>query len=307
MRTLIAATVLWIAGTVAPVTAAEPAMKPFILAWTDTVADPAATVATVADRLTAAGFEIAGRYSPYPGATVIAVTDAELKADAAKSRFGGFGAAQRVAVTRVGTETQVSYTNPRYLAAAYRMGSDLGGTAARLERALGRVQEFGPNHGLTGDELRSYRYMFGMERFTDLNLLAEHAGHREALAAVERNLAAGTMGVTKVYRVDVPGKEETVFGVGLSGSGGDEQRDDAHIMKEIDFKPLRSTAHLPYEILVSGGKVYAQSARFRIAVDFPDLSMMGTNSFMNIMGAPDAIRAALSRAGGGDWTVLKGQ
>jgi hypothetical protein len=39
-------------------------------------------------------------------------------------------------------------------------------------------------------------------------------------------------------------------------------------------------------------------ARFRIAVDFPDLSMMGANSFMNIMPTPDAIRNSLTQAAG---------
>jgi hypothetical protein len=48
-------------------------------------------------------------------------------------------------------------------------------------------------------------------------------------------------------------------------------------------------------MLVSGNKVYAQYARFRIALSFPELSMMGRNSFMNIMEAPDAIRDALKR------------
>jgi hypothetical protein len=47
-------------------------------------------------------------------------------------------------------------------------------------------------------------------------------------------------------------------------------------MSEIDFKDVRSTAHLPYDILVSGNRVYALYARFRIAVSFPDLSMRGT-------------------------------
>jgi len=47
-------------------------------------------------------------------------------------------------------------------------------------------------------------------------------------------------------------------------------------MSEIDFKDLRSTAHLPYDILVFGNKVCALYARFRIAVSFPDLSMRGT-------------------------------
>ncbi|KAF0205639.1 MAG: hypothetical protein FD173_809 [Gallionellaceae bacterium] len=41
--------------------------------------------------------------------------------------------------------------------------------------------------------------------------------------------------------------------------------------------------------------MYALYARFRIAIDFPDLSMMGKNSFMNIMKAPEAIRLALEK------------
>jgi hypothetical protein len=69
-------------------------------------------------------------------------------------------------------------------------------------------------------------------------------------------------------------------------------------MKEIDFKPLRSTGHLPYEILVSKGEVYALHAKFRIAVNFPDLSMMGDHSFMKIRCAPDSIEGALKRAVG---------
>lgn len=286
--------------------AAEVLMKPFVLAWRGGD-DPAAAVSAVTAKLGEEGFRVVGSYSPYPAATVIAATDDRLLAEAARSDFGGYGAALRVAVTRVGAETQVSYTNPRYFAQAYRMASDLAPVADRLERALGKVAEFGPKEGLPAKDLRSYRYMFGMERFSDPNLLAEHKSYRDAVAAVEKGLAARTMGVSKVYRIDLPGKDETVFGVALAGAGGDQQQDDAYIMTEIDFKELKSTAHLPYEVLVSGGKVYALSARFRIAIDFPDLSMMGSNSFMNIMGSPDAIRTALSKAAGGDWDVLKAQ
>jgi hypothetical protein len=75
--------------------------------------------------------------------------------------------------------------------------------------------------------------------------------------------------------------------------------DDSFIMNEIDFKETRSTAHLPYDILVTGDEVEALHARFRIAMNFPDLSMMGANSFMNIMPSPDAIKASLTKAAGG--------
>ena len=61
------------------------------------------------------------------------------------------------------------------------------------------------------------------------------------------------------------------------------------------MKPLRSTGHLPYELLVSKGEVYALHAKFRIALNFTDLSMMGDHSFMRIRCAPDSIEGALKQ------------
>jgi hypothetical protein len=45
--------------------------------------------------------------------------------------------------------------------------------------------------------------------------------------------------------------------------------------------------------------VYTLPAEFRIAISFPDLSMMGSNSFASIMCAPNAIKTALTKASGG--------
>ena len=112
---------------------------------------------------------------------------------------------------------------------------------------------------------------------------------------MEKSLAAGKGGVSKVYRIDVPGKDESVFGVAMTKKCSG----DKFVMSNIDFKPVRSTAHLPYEMLVSGKKVYALYARFRIAINFPDLKMMGDNSFFKIMCAPDAIEEALTLGAGG--------
>jgi hypothetical protein len=132
-----------------------------------------------------------------------------------------------------------------------------------------------------------------MEYFDEPSELAEYGSYEEAVQAVESRLEANSNGVSKVYRVDVPGRPQTVFGVALKGSGNNKAMDDQFIMSEIDFHDVKSTAHLPYEVMVSGNKVYALYARFRIAINFPDLSMMGKNSFMNIMKAPEAIRTAL--------------
>ncbi len=269
--------------------AAEPKMKPFVLASRGP-GDPAQVVEETRAKLAAAGLEVAGSYSPYAGATVLAVTSGDLKEAAAQQRFGSYAAAQRVTVTKVGDEVQVAYTNPVYMAKVYRMKADLAPVAAKLASALGSVEEFGPGEGRSAKDLRGYHYMIGMPYFDEPWKLATFGSQAEAVAAVEAGLAAGRGATRKVFRVDVS-PDETVFGVGLSeGCGG-----DSHVMKEIDFKPLRSTGHLPYELVVSKGEVVALQAKFRIALNFPDLSMMGDHSFMRIRCAPDSIEGALKR------------
>jgi hypothetical protein len=268
-------------------------LKPFVLA-----SKGAGTVAEKTDQakaaLTAAGFAVVGSYSPYSDANILIVTNDEMKKNAAGSEHGGFGAIQRVAITKEKNEVQVSYTNPVYMANAYRMQGDLSSVAAGMAAALGKIEEFGSKQGMTAKQARKYHYMMGMEYFDEPDVLAEYASYDEAVKAVDAKLSASKNGVTKVYRVDVPGKQESVFGVALKGpTEADKYMDDRFIMSEIDFREIKSTAHLPYEVLVSGNKVYALYARFRIAINFPDLSMMGKNSFMNIMKTPDAIRDVL--------------
>ncbi len=272
-------------------------LKPFVLGSRGP-ADLAQKVEATTAALTSAGFTVLGSYSPYSNTTIIAVTNDELKSTAAKSDRGGFGAAQRVALVKVKDEVQVSYTNPTYWSSAYRMSGNLKDTAEKLQAALGKTEEFGAK-GLTSAQLRKYHYMIGMEYFDEPNTLAEYGSHEEALNAVEAGLAAGKQGVSKVYRVDVPGKKEVLFGVAMKGDGNNKNMDDKYLMSEIDFRDVKSAAHLPYDILVSDKKVLALYARFRIAISFPDLSMMGSNSFMNIMQSPEAIRNALMLTVGG--------
>lgn len=277
--------------------AQDAVLKPFVLAWKG-AGDVAQKVEATKAALGQAGFSIAGSYSPYANTTVIGVTTDELRTTAAKSEHGGYGAAMRVAVVKVKDEIQVSYTNPPYWANAYRMAGELKDTAAKLQAALGKVEEFGAK-GLTAEQLRKYHYAFGMEYFNEDNTFVSYSSHEEAVKAVEAGLAAGRQGVTKVWRVDLPAKKEVLFGVAMKGSPDSKQMDDTYLMSEIDFKDVKSAAHLPYEILVADKTVFAQYARFRIAISFPDLSMMGANSFMNIMKSPEAIREALALTVGG--------
>lgn len=289
-RSLVA---LLLALAVVPASAADGTLKPFVLASRGP-GDQAAITAEVKGKLAAAGFQLLGSYDPYPGATVLVITNDQILAASAAVPGASQAAAQRVTITRLGDEVQVAFTSPAYMRHAYRMKTDLSKVGRLLAATLGRLEDYGSRDGLSLGELRGYHYMVGMPYFDDPVLVAKFADHQQAVAAVAAGLAAGRGGTRQVYRLDVPGTEDTLFGVALSaGCSG-----DAFIMKEVDFKPLRSTGHLPYELLVSGPRVIALHAKFRIAINFPDLSMMGSNSFMGIRCAPDAIEEAFKQVTG---------
>ena len=275
-------------------------LMPFVLAGTSS-GDVATVSGEVKSKLTAAGFEVVGEYSPYAGANIIVVTSDQLKAEAAKSEFGAYGAGQRISITKNGDSTEIVYTNPVYMAAAYRMASDLQGVRAALEGALGAKKDFGSEKNLTAEKLRKYHYTVMMEYFDDPSELAEYGSQAEAVKAVEDSLAAGLGATAKVYRIDIPGKDETVFGVALKGMDSDDCSGDEFVMSRIDKASPRSTAHLPYEIVVSDGTAYALFARFRIAINWPHLPMVASESggtFMSIMCSPGAIEEALIQAAG---------
>lgn len=274
------------------ITLAEDAQyRPYVLAAVRN-AEPEVVLQETRKALNEAGFEIVGEFAPYAGAQVLAVTRADLRQAAAKSAGGGYAAVQRVSVTAATGGVQVAYTNPLYMMNIYRLEGDLTPVAEALAKALGREREFGAKYGQTVFTLRKYHYMPFMPYFTDQVELAKYGSHAEAVAAVESGLAAGVSDTRKVYRVDVEGSDETVFGVALgSGEGADQT-----VMATTDTAELKHTAHLPYEILVKGGEVRALHGKFRIAQSFPDLGM---GTFMKISGAPDAIETALRAAAEG--------
>ncbi len=272
-----------------PLSAADN-LKPYVLA-SENSGGVAQLVAKTKQALAGQGFQVAGEYAPYPGTHIIVVTSDALRAGAAGSNTGGYGAVQRVALTQAGDKVQVSYTNPVWMGHMYQMDADMEAVAAKLAAALGRQQDFGSEDNWSSEKLRNYNYMMFMPHFTDQVALAEYGSHEEALAAVEAGLAAGKGGTAKIYRVDVSGKDESVFGVGLKEGDGA----DVTVMKVTDKAALKHTAHLPYELLVSGNNVLMLHGKFRIAQSFPDLTM---GTFMKISGAPDGIKDAFQAAVG---------
>ncbi len=279
----------------APVAWAEP-IQPYVLASTADGA-MAAQLDEVKGKLAAAGFELIGEFSPYGGAQVIAVTSPELLQAAAGDARGGFAAAEHVALTEAGGKIQVSYLNPAYVAAAYRLSADLSGVSAKLKDALGQVKMYGTEKGREPDDLRGFNYMLGMEHFDDFYKLGSHASYEDAVKAVEDNLAKQVGGAAKVYRIDIPGKQQTVFGISRAGVK-DQAANDQHIMKDVvDEKfDIKTTAYLPYQLMVDGKDVVALHMRFRMAVWHPDLTMV---TFGKLMSSPGAIEDLLRKVAGG--------
>ena len=120
----------------------DPALKPFVLASSEPGTIDA-KVDEIKAALTPEGFQVVGDYQPYQGARIVVVTSEALKNSAAKSKFGAYGALQRISITETATGIQVAYTNPLYMAQVYRMNDSLAETAAGLEKALGKKNEFG--------------------------------------------------------------------------------------------------------------------------------------------------------------------
>lgn len=287
-------------------------LKPYVLAYT-TTGDVAKVTDEVKAKLTAAGFEVVGNYSPFEGSNILVVTNDDLKKAAASTDRGGYLAPMRVTITKqygkgkgvafnpANAEIQVAFTNPVYWAAAYRVSADVSNVKAKLVQTLGSKEEYGSFYkykdGISADNLKKYHYTMMMEYFDDPSKFGKFESHEAAVKAVEAGLAAHAGGTSQVYRIDIPGKEETVFGVAMTkGCSG-----DAATMKAIDMGPIHSTGYAPYEILVNGKNVEALYARFRIAIAYLGLPMMANangGTFMNIMCAPGAIKDALEAASG---------
>jgi hypothetical protein len=289
--------------TIGQAGAADGGYKPYILGIAPVAGSLDQVAAGVRNALKAQGFEDAGSYSPYAGAMVIVFTSPELKAAAAANKYGGFGAGIRIALTEHKGKLQVSYINPAYMGSAYGIGP-LAGVSAKLEAALGRVTEFGSEIGRTAEQLAPgvYHYMVGMPYFNQVDVLASYPDYATAVKSVEAGLAAGKGGTKKVYRIDLPGKEISVFGVGvLTGDGVDkgDKDTDKEVMDIIDYQELRATAYLPYEMMVLGNEVVSMRGRYRIALHFPDTKMAGPHGFTKIMSSPGGIKAALSAAAAG--------
>ncbi|MEW6119909.1 MAG: hypothetical protein AB1593_07460 [Pseudomonadota bacterium] len=271
------------------------AISPYISADRVTAGELPAVAAEVEKKLTAAGFQVLGLYTPrfLPTHGVLVVTDPDML-----NRIRAMGGDTIVAApVRVGitTEGVVSYSNPDYWYRAFlRQQFPKAEPAARaLQSRLARALGAGPGFG--GDEkaasLPGYRYIAGMERFdTDKNQLAVHADFATALQVVQDNLARGVAGTSKVYELVISEKKIAVIGVAMNSPANG----DAVLLGKLGVQ--ERIAGFPYELFILDNEVHALFGRYRLALAFPDLSM---GQFMRIVFAPDDIRTTLKTVAGG--------
>ncbi len=269
---------------------AEALYKPFVTGAPEgsTVDD---ATAAVTEKLKTAGLEIVGSYSPYDdgSARIIGVTSSELKKAALGHKTGGFGAVMRVAITNNDGVIEVSYTNPPYHGYAYHIGG-LPEIEKALHQALGGGEPFG-GEGFTAEQLERYHYMMFMPYFQDAQKVVSFDTHAEAQAGVENALKSPGSDMTELWKVELDSKQ-ILYGVQLNRGWWKGQI--KNIMAKLDTKTPRSTAALPWEVLVSGGDVYYLPGKFRIALMFPDLPM---GAFMKISDVPDQMDASAAKLG----------
>ena len=290
-----------------PAVIAADGLKPFVLAASITDKSLSEVSAEVAAKLQNAGFDLIGQYSPYDDTAILVFSSVELRELATRSERGGYGAALRVSLTSNNGKIELAYTNPLYWASAYRMQADAASIATQLKSVLGFEQSFGSGDlSLSASDLRKYHYTFMMEYFDDPSVLNYFDSHEQAVAAVRDNLAKQVSASSQVYELrlspDINEKQMTLFGVGLAGVDQDDCSSDTYIMGRIDKDSPRHSAHLPYEILVYGNQVEALYGRFRIALSWPHLPMIASDTgatFFSIMCAPGAIEDALISVAGG--------
>ncbi|WP_457567948.1 hypothetical protein [Desulfurobacterium sp.] len=247
---------------------------------------------SVEEAVKSAGFQIAGSYMPEKNVGVIVVTSPELLKLAGNTKYGAFGAVERIAVVDRNGKVEVSYTNPEYWFNAFRMKGDISPVKKALVSALGDTLEYGAKDGIDADDLRDYNYKCCMPKFDDFYKLGSYENHRQGVAKVENNLKARVAGVARVYKIDIPGTEATLFGVEFTKG----QAADSFILSHIDVPEVdvhSHAAHLPYELLVIGDRAIALNGKFRIAISWPYLGMFGKHGFMSIKQAPDDIEKQL--------------
>ena len=242
--------------------------------------------------------DLVGEYRPAEDTDryVLIVTSQEiLQAVAKKGGLRGFAAAWRIGLTKENEFINISYTNPWYFGYAYLQDDfdDLSYEIAVLREKLQKsmaifpetpFEEFGSEKGLEIKKLKKYHYKIAMPYFDDVVDFDTFESYEAAIENIEANFKQ-VENVDKIYRIDIPDNDLTLYGFSFSGEKGESM-----FLPKIDVDSPKHTAFLPYEFLVHENKVLMLHGRYRIALSFPDLGM---GTFMKIMSTPGNLADAV--------------
>lgn len=245
--------------------------------------------------LVAAGFEVIGVYNPAddPKLKIIAYTRKDLQDITLKVKDRGMLAAiLKVGLNGNDGKVEISAVNPEYLFRAYLMKEfaihekELKQIAQSAMDALGNIgSEFTTFGGdLTAKKLEHYHYKIGMEYFDNPVPLQQYDSFEEGVKIIRQNLAKKVNGAFEVFALIREDARVAVFGIGL----GDEKTGETAFLPKIGHKHV---AAMPYEIILMDKDATMLHGRFRIAIQWPTLSMFfGKYSFAGIMATPGDIK-----------------
>jgi hypothetical protein len=227
------------------------------------------------DALGAAGFEVLATYPSFKKGETIVFTSPALKAEAAKESRG-FAAVLRLLVDN--ERQQISITNPVYFAKAF-MQDDYNNqvtldTLAAINKAFPGLK--GSEDKWDFDELAGYHFMMGMPYYQDPSILEE--GEQADLVAKADDYKKGKNIIFKLQLSDT----STLYGYELG-------KKTSKFVKKVG---TQNAAILPYCVLVENGKAKALSAKYYIAISYPQLTM---SEFMTIATVPGAIEKDLNK------------
>ncbi len=237
------------------------------------------TAKTLIGRLFMQDFEILAKYHPANDQDryILVISHARLRrAVQSGGRAAALALVMRIAIHARGEMTYISIQEPRYWGNAF-LQDDYPAAAEHIEnfrRKLLAVMpklrgRFNRSYGghytkpLTADDLRTYSYKRRSEGLADLAPLAVFDSFDEAVAAVEEKLGAAP-GYNLVFKVQVPGREQMLFGVAISAEPGDSALLALPVPDDPDL-----TASLPLELLLADNTVYMLPIRYRAPLAAP--------------------------------------
>lgn len=139
--------ILWLlmlAALVAPAVSFAAGLQPFVEGTTLSSSLPDADK-LIQSKLLKGGFEVVGRYSPRKNVVVLSISSPAMLKTASQTPRGGYGAALSISLEAHKGKTYVTYMNPPYVAAGYRLASSNESVAKALAGILGAEIPLVPN------------------------------------------------------------------------------------------------------------------------------------------------------------------